>query len=186
VNANSGRTVDTSCVSRRSRLPAENLSPETDGGAAPEKMTREHRALFQAEDAIEEGQGEAEGNGTTNDVAGRVNQRGESDDKFLLVTTGLGSSLRGSPANPTKGRGCGGWWRKDDRLRPFRPRPAGRDGAALKTFAWVCCSDPFGSKIATKCGKKSRSESAEPLREPLVHRESARSLRSRRQGERAP
>jgi hypothetical protein len=52
-------------------------------------------------------------------VAGRVNQRGESDDKFLLVTTGLGSSLRGSPAlTPPKGRGeaggCGGWGRKDD------------------------------------------------------------------------
>jgi len=83
----------------------------------PVAMPREHRALFQAEGAFERREREREG--TTNDVAGRVNQRGESDDKFLLVTTGLGSSLRGSPAlTPPKGRGeaggCGGWWRKDD------------------------------------------------------------------------
>jgi len=59
VNANSERLIHLArYVKRKSRLPAENLSPETGGGAAPEKMTpvvmpREHRALFQAAGAFE-------------------------------------------------------------------------------------------------------------------------------------
>lgn len=70
----------------------------------------------------------SKGGSTTNDVAGRVNQRRESDDKFLLVTTGSGKLITRLHLTLDPGWGTTEMRtsREEARLRPFHPRPGGR------------------------------------------------------------